>query len=317
MPPGERIPALSSAGDVLPTLSSTPIEVVGRVLDASNIAFLAALAGDAEAAHHVIYKPVAGERPLWDFPDGHLAYREVATYLVAAAGGWDCVPPTVLRNGPAGPGSVQLWVTPVPPEAQQVDIEDDTPVEPDAVDPDELEALEEEAEVGLLSDEADPDYVGLFAPDAVGPSWLPVLSGQLGDGRPVVVAHRDAPELRSVAVLDAVLNNSDRKGSHLLVAPDGHLWGIDHGLTFHAEDKLRTVLWGWAGQEIPAIDRARLDRLAALLAGPEDSGLLETLHELLTVAEVTALRHRVARLARTGRHPHPPDGWPAVPWPPL
>ena len=270
--------------------------VHGRVVDSSNVALLVEVceAGeeptvDANGTVHprsggaptrwAIYKPVRGERPLWDFPDGTLAGREVATALVAEAMGYAVVPPTVLRDGPLGVGSVQAWVG--DPFA--------------AVEPDELP-------------------VRVVRRGRVPHGWLTVIDGELGDGTPVVVAHEDRADLRSVAVLDAVLNNSDRKGSHLVRDAAGELRGFDHGLTFHAEPKLRTVLWGWAGQPLGAEDLAAVAGLAERCATQGDS-LVDELLGLLPAGDVDALRQRVERLARAGVHPLPGRGWPSVPWP--
>lgn len=309
-------------------LRTSPLEVLGQLLDSSNTTLLVAVPGLAGATDpnssiepsHAIYKPVAGERPLWDFPDGHLAHREVATWLVATAGGWDVVPPTVLRDGPFGPGSVQQWVTAVPGDAERVDSgdEQDDGKEQFGDCDSPAGATEEESEdlyeVDIQVENSDR-FVDLFDPAALPAGWLPVLTGRLATGGRIIVAHADRPDLRSVAVLDAVLNNSDRKGSHLLVGRDGRLWCIDHGVTLHREDKLRTVLWGWAGRPIPAQDLARLARLIERLeAGSE---VCEQLVELLTGAEIEALRRRCEALLRTGTHPHPNPDWPSVPWPAL
>lgn len=281
-------------------LRVAPLTVLGQLLDSSNTTLLTRL--DDGSGEHAIYKPVAGERPLWDFPDGQLAFREVATYLVATAGGWDVVPPTVLRDGPFGPGSVQRWVTAVPTD------------EAAGASSAAAGQIGEEIEVDTGVEHSDR-YVDLFEPDGLPTGWLPVLSGQLHDGASVVVAHADRDDLRSVAVLDAVLNNSDRKGSHLLSGTDGRLWCIDHGVTLHTQDKLRTVLWGWAGRQLRSADRRHLEQLDACLA--PRAPLAGALQELLTLDEVEALRRRVARLLREGRHPHPTPGWPSVPWPAL
>jgi uncharacterized repeat protein (TIGR03843 family) len=195
-----------------------------------------------------VYKPVAGERPLWDFPDGTLAGREVAAYEVSAAAGLDIVPPTVLRDGPAGPGMVQLWID-----------------------------CDESVDVARL------------------------------------MRRRDCAQLRTMSVFDAVVNNADRKGGHLLPTPSGHVYGVDHGVTFHVEDKLRTVLWQWAGARLTDADTQMLQGLRVLL----ESSLGERLAELLTRREVRRTIARVDRLLRTGRHPEPGDGWPPVPWPPI
>lgn len=265
-------------------MTAADLTVVGRLGDASNAVFLVQTDDDTVGPGHAIYKPIRGERPLWDFPDGHLAHREVAAYLISRAAGWDLVPATVLREGPFGPGSVQAWVSAV----------DDGPAPPDSPAP--------------------PDIV--IAPAGqVPPGYLPVVRGRLPDGTPVQVAHADSPDLASMAVLDAVLNNSDRKGSHVLRDPNGRLWGVDHGVSLHVEDKLRTVLWGWQGEPIRSADRDRLDQLVAPLA--RGGALRETLTPLLTGAEIEALTQRVATLRRTRKYPLPPSDWPSLPWPPV
>lgn len=336
-PPAQLPPPGPHPGPhVADPLRQGPLDIVGQLLDASNAVFFGR-AGSIPVA----YKPIRGERPLWDFPDGCLAHRELASFLVDAAAGFGVVPPTVLLDGPLGRGTVQWWVTDPDllahaADDDDLDDDDDLAVAGDRQDRTGLDEEHPEAPEGLeeTDDGMARELFVLLDPHEVGPPWLPVFTGELHDGRPVVLAHADTPELRSVAVLDAVLNNSDRKGSHLLRAPDGRLWGIDHGLTFHADPKLRTVLWGWAGDPIPDVDLARLERLRAALAvgdaagdrsavGSTDLGdrrdhdLRGALDELLTVPEVDALVTRVETLLRTGRHPRPQPGWPAVPWPAL
>jgi uncharacterized repeat protein (TIGR03843 family) len=262
---------------VLDLLTFGEIEIEGRLVDASNLALLGQLELDGVQTQ-VIYKPVRGERPLWDFPDGTLAAREAAAFVLSAVGGWDLVPPTVLRDGPLGPGSVQLWVDVV-----------------------------EDASRGL---------VDLVTPAELRPGWLPVFEGQLSDGTAVVVAHADTPELASVAVFDMVINNADRKGSHLVLDQQGSLWGFDHGLSCHVEPKLRTVLWGWVGQPLPAGELARLERLSGWLSTPT-SPASRTLEVLLSPSEVEAVSRRVGTLLDGGRFPEPGSRGPAVPWPPL
>ncbi len=240
----------------------------GRVMPASNATFV----GEIDE-RRVIYKPVAGERPLWDFPDGTLAAREEAAYVVSEALGWDVVPLTFRRDGPHGPGMVQLWQ------------------EPDPV---------QEA-VTLVSDGLVPE------------GFLHVFDGLDDRDHVVSLVHEDSPELRRMAVFDAVVNNADRKGGHVLAMTDGHRYGVDHGLTFHVEHKLRTVLWGWAGDLLTDEDRAGLEQLADEL----DDDLGERLGDLLTWHEVEATRRRVKRLLRIGTLPEPGQGWRAIPWPPF
>ncbi|MBQ1062266.1 MULTISPECIES: SCO1664 family protein [Micromonospora] len=259
--------------EALRLLADGELTLEGRLVDASNATLRAVVAlGDVTA--HCVYKPVRGERPLWDFPDGTLAGREVAAYLVSRATGWDLVPPTVLRDGPFGPGSCQLWID-----------------EPDDAEP----------------------LVGFVPAGEIPPRWFPVAAARDDDGAAYALAHADDPRLARLAVLDAVINNADRKGGHVLVGPDDRIYGVDHGVSFHVEEKLRTVLWGWAGRELPPDAVEMLDGLAGQLRGP----LGEELAEHLTIGETAALAARVERLRDTGRFPLPPEEWPAMPWPPM
>ena len=223
------------------------LTVEGRLVDASNATLYCAVS-HAGLTAACVYKPVAGERPLWDFPDGTLAGREVAAYEVSARTGWRIVPPTVYRDGPAGAGMVQLWVD----EDESADV------------------------VALLR-------------------------------------RADSAALRRIAVFDAVINNADRKGGHLLPLAEGHIHGVDHGVAFHVEDKLRTVLWQWAGEPLPA---EALDVLVELRAAL-DRDLGATLRGLLTGREVRRTIRRVDDLLALGRHPEPTGDWPPVPWPPM
>jgi hypothetical protein len=217
-------------------------EVVGRFIDASNATLLATTA----TGEKVVYKPTAGERPLWDFPIETLAAREVLTYEVAMALGFDVVPETVLGDGPYGPGSVQRFV------------------------------------------EIDPTF------------------------DPVLAVQSAAATLWPIAVLDLVTNNADRKFGHVI--SDGvRLLGIDHGLTFHPEVKLRTVMWGFSEQPLPAAELAALARLGAAL----QDGLGKRVQELLGSEEERALETRVADLLQHPIHPTPPEDRPPVPWPPF
>ena len=217
--------------DVNEQLVSQEIELVGRIVDASNASIFCKV-GEVNA----IYKPIAGERPLWDFPDGHLAWREVAAYKVSEALGLNCVPLTILREGPFGEGSLQLWID---------DIE-----------------------------EVDERY------------------SERSDG------------LRKIALLDAVINNTDRKIGHLLYK-NGQIFGCDHGVTFHEEYKLRTVLWQFADLPLTEQEISRLSSFNLDLSG------------LLTEAEIDSLHDRIANLLQEKKFPLPPTDWPASPWPPF
>lgn len=242
----------------------------GRLLSASNASFLGTVSLDGEGLR-CIYKPVAGERPLWDFPHGSLAGRERAARALSVAGGWDVVPPTVLRDGRFGPGMVQEWIE-VPDERDLVDV---------------------------------------VAADFDEPGWLPVLEAQDATGDPVLLVHADNPQLRSMAVFDVVANNADRKGGHVLVDSDGHVWGCDHGVSFHTDPKLRTVLWGWGGQPLRDADRQALHRVRAAW----QRGLADELAEWLSPPELKTVTERIAVLDETGVMPLPDGSWPAIPWP--
>ncbi|MER6733354.1 SCO1664 family protein [Streptomyces puniciscabiei] len=275
----ERIPPRSvtptdAAADsaVAELLARGELTVRGRIREASNAALFCTIALDGQEAS-CIYKPVAGERPLWDFPDGTLAGREVAAYEVSEATGWGLVPPTVLRDGPYGEGMCQLWID-----------------------------VQAEAELLALVDAEEPE-----------PGWKAIGLAEVGEGRTALLVHADDERLRRLSVLDAVINNADRKGGHLLPTPDGRLYGIDHGVTFNVDNKLRTLLWGWAGEPLTTDAVDVLASLREALGGP----LGERLTALITPAEIDATRARVEALLTTGVHPEPSGEWPAIPWPPV
>lgn len=267
---------MTDADERLETLRHGELRLVGRIRSASNATFLcqAMPVGDPEAESvQCVYKPVAGEQPLWDFPDGTLAGRELACYLISAALGWDIVPHTIIRSGPAGPGMVQLWV----------------------------EQPDEHAEPGL---------VDLCAPDCVPPEYFSIVTAYDYSGGEVALVHADHPQLRRMAVFDAIVNNADRKGGHILAGADGGVYGVDHGVSLHTQNKLRTVLWGWAGDRID-------ERVLADLLGLDDklTGPLGTqLREHITVAEISALRRRIRALLDEATMPVPENLRP-LPWP--
>ncbi len=250
------------------------IEITGRIMPASNATFFGTATFEGLEIS-CVYKPVSGERPLWDFPDGTLAGREVAAYAVSEALGWDVAPPTLLRgDAPAGPGMVQAWREPDPGQ----------------------------------------DPVDLVRQDRVPEGYLHVLDAYDARDRPVSLVHEDSEALRRMAVFDVVVNNADRKGGHVLAMPDGHRHGVDHGVCFHVDDKLRTVLWGWAGEPLDPDDAADLGRLLDVLC-TRDSDLLAALEDLVQPREVAAARTRVERLLRRAVMPLPSRGRPSIPWP--
>jgi hypothetical protein len=239
-------------GASLEALRDGEIEIAGRILGSTNHAMfcrvtLACPPPEAPVVVNAVYKPIAGERPLDDFPDETLSRREVAAFLASEAIGWSIVPPTVLRDGPFGEGALQLWI----------DVEETV------------------------------DVVGMV----VG----------------------DDPRLRRIAVFDAAVNNTDRKGGHLLPVTGGHIYGVDHGVTFSTVPKLRTVLWGWRGQSLAPDELDGLARLAEALRGD----LARDLAGLLSRGEIAATRRRVEVLLETRRFPLPRPDWPAIPWPPF
>lgn len=246
--PGHERPwgALTADPDLVRLLEAGDLRVAGLLDGASNHTFLAEVAADGRRVP-VVYKPVRGEAPLWDFPPGTLARREVAAYRLSLDLGWPRVPPTVLREGPIGPGAVQAFVR------------------------------------------ADPSE-----------HFFTLRDRRLADFRPV-------------AAFDAVANNADRKGGHCLLGEDGELWAIDHGLCFHVQSKLRTVIWDFAGEPVPGQLREDLGRAAA---GLRDGTLREDLLGLLAGEEIDAAAARAERLAGSGRFPQPGPGR-AVPWPPV
>lgn len=250
-----------------PDLLSAELSLTGRLTTASNATFLGSI-GEVS----VVYKPIAGESPLWDFPAGTLAHREVAAYLISRVLGWDVVPHTWLRDGPFGEGMVQLWQEQDPSQ--------------NAVD---LVAVENIPESG----------------------WKQVLQGQDQHGGVVALIHEDSPALRRMAVFDVIVNNADRKGDHVLAMADGQRHGVDHGLTFHHDHKLRTVLWGWQGEALTPEETKGIDRVSEGLHG--DLG--RDLAGLLSSEEIAALAERCTRLRVAGRFPAPSGQMPAVPWP--
>ena len=255
-------------------LNRGDLEIQGRIMPASNATFFGTVSLEGESIE-CVYKPVAGERPLWDFPDGTLARREVAAYVVSEALGWDVVPPTVLRgDAPAGPGMVQAWREPDP----------------------------------------DQDPVDLVPAGSTPQGYLHVLDAYDVDDRPVSLVHEDSDSLRRMAVFDVVVNNADRKGGHVLAMPDGHRFGVDHGVSFNVDDKLRTVLWGWAREPLDQDHEAALRTLVEQLCH-SGSNLHAELSDLLAGDEVAATTSRCEALLRRGRMPVPATGRPSIPWP--
>lgn len=220
------------------------INIEGRLVDASNATLFGQVTSQKEDIFSVVYKPIAGERPLWDFPDGNLAQREVASFLLSRAGNFNCVPTTVLREGPFGLGAVQQWI----------DIND-------AIDLIEL--------------------------------------GQSHEA-----------SIRNIALFDVVVNNTDRKFGHLLPVTREAVFGCDHGVTFHEEFKLRSVIWQFAGLSLTESESAQLAIIKRFI--DED----QEFRSMLTSREVNAIHQRIEKLEIEG-FPSPSNEWPAIPWPPV
>jgi uncharacterized repeat protein (TIGR03843 family) len=254
------------------------LTVLGRIRSASNATFLCE-STLGQRSVHCVYKPVSGEQPLWDFPDGTLAGRELGAYLVSMCLGWNIVPYTVIRDGPAGPGMLQLWVE-QPGDAADCD---PTP---------------------------GPDLVDLFPAGKLQPGYLPVLRAYDYAGDEVILMHADDIQLRRMAVFDVLINNADRKGGHILCGLDGHVYGVDHGVCLHVENKLRTVLWGWAGKPVEDQTLEAVAGLADALSGQ----LADALAGQITRAEITALRRRAHALLENPVMPGP-NRHRAIPWP--
>ena len=229
----------------LELLRTGDIEVLGLLPFSSNYVFLSKVTAEGDELL-AVYKPQRGERPLWDFPAGTLAAREVAAYEVSAALGWGIVPDTVLReDAPLGPGSLQVFI------------------------------------------EHDPERHFFHLMDD----------------------HGDV--LKRFAAFDIVVNNADRKGGHVIEGPDGHIWGVDHGLTFNLEPKLRTVIWGFAGESLSEL----ADDLRRAGESLRPTGeLFARLRELLSSEEATETSARLDHLVAAGEFPAP-EGPFAMPWP--
>ncbi len=220
--------------------------VEGRLVDASNATLFGKVLTSDQSSFSVVYKPIAGARALWDFANGNLASREVASHVISEVGQFNCVPLTVMRDGPFGMGAVQQWI------------------------------------------DLDPN-LDLIA-----------------------IGQQSTPAIRNLALFDVVINNTDRKFGHILPISESEILGCDHGLTFHEEFKLRTVLWQYAGQELDKEEISKLESLKHRISG--DIGA--SLGELITKDEIESLLERIEMLISEG-FPYPSEQWPAVPWPPV
>lgn len=247
--PGEISPPLSIVQAECALASGTITNMQGVMRWGSNYAALVTIA-DQSRTLTAVYKPQRGERSLWDFPDGTLCYREVLAYHMSQALGWELVPPTVLRDGPHGIGSLQLFI------------------------------------------EHDP-AVNYFSLD-----------------------NRYLTQLQRFVVFDAIINNADRKGGHLLLDRSAKLWGIDHGLAFHSAPKLRTVIWEFERQPIPDSLLAATNSLLNTITC-HSASWIDQMASWLTTSEVDALVRRIEKLLSARVFPGPSGRGPSYPWPPV
>lgn len=225
------------------SLSIGDIKVIGRLIDASNATLMGEIVSP-NSSIKVIYKPIAGEKPLWDFQDGNLAFREYCAFLVSELAAFNIVPATILRDGPFGLGMVQQWI--------------------------EIDKTVDVVEFGQSEDS----------------------------------------QLRKLALFDSIINNTDRKYGHLLIDSDGKLFGCDHGVSFHSQNKLRTVIWQFAGEKFTTEEITLLERTREV----DFNGVFEN---YLTDIEISAFSDRINTLTASGTFPLPSDEWPAIPWPPV
>jgi uncharacterized repeat protein (TIGR03843 family) len=240
---------ISNLESVLQILLEADMDLQGLMPWSSNYTFLTSLIAD-QSTLLAVYKPCAGERPLWDFPEGTLCHREFASYLMSAVLGWPNIPPTVLRDGPHGEGSVQLFI-------------------------------EAEYEAHYFNMRGISSFVD---------------------------------EFKQIALFDYIVNNADRKGGHCLKGLDGILWAIDHGLTFHPQFKLRTVIWEFCDEPIPPTLLANLTNLQQLMV--DSSELWQIMQQFISDRELNALRQRIDCLVSTGYFPSMHAGR-NVPFPPI
>jgi hypothetical protein len=235
---------------IINNLRTGEIKVEGEFIHGSNYTFLIKIYPKEDNPFLAVYKPVKGERSLWDFPENTLAHREISAFLVAEALGWQLVPPTVFReDGPFGPGSVQLFI------------------------------------------EHNPDFHYFNFGDA------------------------EIQTLRPVVLFDFLINNADRKGGHIIFDDEKHIWLIDHGVSFNVEEKLRTVIWNFAGEAIPVEFYADLEKFLAKLE--TSSELLDELGNFLSSEEINALIGRTKALMARKEFPFPPKDRRAYPYPPI
>ncbi len=244
-------PILLSMPRVLTALTKGTLEEKGLLPYSSNYSFLVTV-DDGEIQLPAVYKPRRGENPLWDFPSGTLCLREAAAFEISQALGWDLVPPTVLREGTRGVGSVQFFI------------------------------------------DCDPNvHYFTMREDA-----------------------RYASALRQMALFDYVINNADRKSGHCLFGYDERMWAIDHGICFHHEYKLRTVVWEFSAQEISPQLMADLQELQQMLGRPKHR-LNRKLDTFINTGERAALCSRLNTLIETGAYPSPLPYQRNHPWPPI
>lgn len=236
---------------VLHTLRTGKVEEKGLLPYSSNTSFLI-LVADGERTLPAVYKPQRGENPLWDFEWGTLCQRETAAYVISSTLGWRLVPPTVLREGTRGLGSIQFYI-------------------------------DHDADIHYFTVQSNARF---------------------------------AATLRRLALFDFIVNNADRKSGHCLIDGQQQLWAIDHGICFHTEYKLRTVIWEFSGELIEENLLADLAALQEQLCH-EQGELREQLCTLLSPSEYKAMLGRLKLLLRQQLYPSPHPQRRNYPWPPV
>ena len=225
---------------------------------------------DSDQSMDAIMKPEVSIRPLWDFPDLDLNNREYATYLLDRELDLNYVPETVMRDVEGIGNSL----------------------------------------IQEWVKESDNDLIIVKSPEDIPKDYLKVLQGYDELNKLITLAHKDVRDLRNLCLFDLIINNADRKGGHLLMDSANKMWAIDHGVSWHFESKIRTVLWGWIDVAFNKDDLALLERAKKVLQKWDAEDF-----SYLTKNEIEQAIKRVEELVNGKAFPQPGDQWPAVPWP--
>jgi len=231
---------------------------------------LKVLVSDSKQSVEAIIKPEVSIRPLWDFPDLDLNNREYATYLLDRELNLNYVPDTVMRN---------------------------------------VEGIGKSLIQEWVT-ESDNDLIIVKSPEDIPEEYLKVLQGYDELNKLITLAHKNNRDLRNLCLFDLVINNADRKGGHLLMDSANKMWAIDHGVSWHFESKIRTVLWGWIDETFNDQDIALLNNAKKVIQTWKDEEFI-----CLSKEEIEQAIKRVEGLLKENAFPQPGNQWPAVPWP--